>query len=534
MSSNDEIKNHLLFISNKIDETIRQYREAKSQELNHKKQEEYYNENSPNYISKISSLKSQVESIQKNLEEVYNIDKVNQLESDIKKKEKILKDLKGERDILNNVVKEQNKGINEYLSKFNSAKEQNELSSQIKEVKDENHKHKEIYKDISNKIKAQKNKIDALEKKCNIIKQNIEFQKKKQMKEVKKTLNDEKSDEEDDEFGGDIEKMEEKEKNLINEINIEEKNFRMEINEQNDIMKKINVDIKKVDFKIKNLKQEKKLDEIKKKTRTKNRSTTKYQPNSNSNGKGGKNADIKRRLSNYKQDPSSNNANNKTNKMSFYTDKRNNLKTPNFIMKNSEKYTKPFEIKKFNDLSSNYQNNDEKNNTMFNENKNLQLPLYNDLNNADTKSSNYEKKNMRKKSNKGISALKEIENLKNEIQSALKNNIVILNDNEDILTDYGKLYERDESKKNNTKKFSANQTGGFAFQINNVPKEKEEEGEINDIVYKNENQNNNNNNEYKKTVCIQNERRIKDYQLNGSEISEETKKRKPFDKINFK
>ena len=55
-----------------------------------------------------------------------------------------------------------------------------------------------------------------------------------------------KSDEEEDEFGGDIEKLEEAEKNLINEINIEEKNFRMEINEQKDIIQKININIKKV------------------------------------------------------------------------------------------------------------------------------------------------------------------------------------------------------------------------------------------------------------------------------------------------
>ena len=363
------------------------------------------------------------------------------------------------------------------------------------------------------------------------------------MKEVKKTFKDEKSDEEEDEYGGDVEKMEEAEKNLISEINIEEKNFRIEINEQNDRIKKLNTDIKKIDFKIKNLRQEKKLDEIKRKTRTKGRSSTKYQPNTNSNANGnsnvGKATDMKRRLSNYKQRPSPNNVNanvvNNSNKLYKvnYTDKRNNLRTPNFVMKNSEKYTKPFEIKKFNDICSNNQNsNDEKNNTMFNDIKNLKLPVYNDSSNADTKSSNYEKNNFRKKTNKGASALKEIENLKSEIQNALKNNIVILNDNEDILTDYGKLYNREEQKKTNTNSIPANQTGGFVNQINNVPREIEER-KINDIEYKNKSSNNNNNN-YKKTVCIQNERRIKDYQLNGNEISEETNKRKPFDKFNFK
>ena len=88
MSSSEEIKSQLLFVANKIDKAIRQYREVKSQEINYKKQEEFFNENSPNYIGKISSLKSQVESLQKNLEEVYNINKINQLESEIKKKKK--------------------------------------------------------------------------------------------------------------------------------------------------------------------------------------------------------------------------------------------------------------------------------------------------------------------------------------------------------------------------------------------------------------------------------------------------------------
>jgi chromosome segregation ATPase len=179
MSSSAEIKEQLLFVSNKIDEAIKQIHESKTQEIRAKQQEEIINDNSPNFIGRITSLKSQVESIQKNLEEVYNIDKVNQLESDIKKKEKILRELKGERFILNNVVKEQNKGINEFLSKFDSTKEQKELSDLIKKVKEENHNIKEIYKEMTNKMKEQKNKIDALEKRCKIIKQNIEFQKKK-------------------------------------------------------------------------------------------------------------------------------------------------------------------------------------------------------------------------------------------------------------------------------------------------------------------------------------------------------------------
>jgi chromosome segregation ATPase len=299
MSSSAEIKEQLLFVSNKIDEAIKQIHESKTQEIHVKQQEEILNDNSPNFIGRITSLKSQVESIQKNLEEVYNIDKVNQLESDIKKKEKMLRELKEEKFILNNVVKEQNKGINEYLSKFDSTKEQKELSDLIKKVKEENHNIKEIYKEMTNKMKEQKNKIDALEKRCKIIKQNIEFQKKKQMKEVQKTSKEEKSDGEEDDYGSDVEKMKEVEKNIINEINIEEKNYRTEINEQMDIIKKLNADISKVNFKIKNLVQEKKMDEIKRKNRMRGRSTTKIQSNQNAT-KNTQIRDNKRHLSNYK------------------------------------------------------------------------------------------------------------------------------------------------------------------------------------------------------------------------------------------
>lgn len=190
MSSNAEIKEKLLFVCNKIDEVLRQNHEAKTKEIPIKIPEETFiqDNNSPNYFTKINSLKSQMEQIQKNLEEIYNIDKVNQLESEIKEKEQILKTLKNENKLLNHAVKEQNKGINEYITKFDSTKDIQDLTEQLKKVKEENHSYKAIYKEINNKIKTQTTNIDKLENKCKKIKQNIEFQKKKQMKEVQKNL----------------------------------------------------------------------------------------------------------------------------------------------------------------------------------------------------------------------------------------------------------------------------------------------------------------------------------------------------------
>ena len=115
MTTNAEMKEKLLFVCNKIDEVLKQNHEMKTKEIQIKSQEENIIDNSPNYIGRINSLKTQMELLQKNLEEIYNIDKVNQLESEIKEKEQILKTLKNEKKLLNQAVKEQNKGINEYI-----------------------------------------------------------------------------------------------------------------------------------------------------------------------------------------------------------------------------------------------------------------------------------------------------------------------------------------------------------------------------------------------------------------------------------
>ena len=142
MSSNAEMKEKLLFVCNKIDEVLRQNHESKIKEISIKPPEDNFSDNSPNFIGKINSLKSQMTSLQKNLEEIYNIDKVNQLESEVKEKEQILKTLKNETKLLNHAVKEQNKGINEYITKFDATKDIQDLSEQLKKVKEDNHLYK--------------------------------------------------------------------------------------------------------------------------------------------------------------------------------------------------------------------------------------------------------------------------------------------------------------------------------------------------------------------------------------------------------
>ena len=78
---------------------------------------------------------------------------------------------------LNNVLKMQTKSINEYMAKFSTTKELKLLSEQLKKVKEAYHNNKEKCNKSYNTIRIQKNKIDTLEKRCHIIKQNIEFYK---------------------------------------------------------------------------------------------------------------------------------------------------------------------------------------------------------------------------------------------------------------------------------------------------------------------------------------------------------------------
>jgi hypothetical protein len=312
--------------------------------------------------------------------------------------------------------------------------------------------------------------------------------------------------------------MEEAKKNLINEINIEKKNFRIEINEEMQIIKNINLEMKRKNSKIKKLRNEKKLDEINKKNKKRTKSTNKINIKTTSN----KDIQNQRRHSNYKQKQSPNlGINYKNNGKTNNTEKRSNLHTPNLIMKNSEKLTKPFEIKKFNAIIKN-NDKDEKNNTMFNiynDNKKMKLTSFGDNLNNDIKSVMIDKRI--KKNKNGISALKEIENLKSEIQNALKNNIVILNDIDEIKANYYKK-EKDEEM------FSAYQTGRFGNKPGCEGKKEENESE-NNINDKKNNVN------YKIKNFIQKEQRTQDYQLKQNDnINEDNSKRKPFDKIIFK
>ena len=242
-NSNKSIREKLHSICNKIEQILKEYNESKEQDRYLKQTQDIYNINNGSKINIIKNLKQNVNLIQNNLEKIYDIGKINKIESEIKKKIAILNQLSKEQSLLYNVVRKQQESIDDYSSKFTTNKEISDVRDKLKFAKEENHMNRETYKLLNAKIKGQLSKIDVLDKKSKIIKQNIEFQQKKQKKEVEKSMNGGENEDDEEENEGDPNDLDcliLTEKMLILEIDEEEKNFKNEINHQYEIINQIN------------------------------------------------------------------------------------------------------------------------------------------------------------------------------------------------------------------------------------------------------------------------------------------------------
>ena len=464
------MKNHLKLISNKIDEGLNNYHKIKDKNENYL--QNFFSDLEINkLINKIISYKKQIENIQYQLENVYNISKINQLESLINKKKEIHKKIKIENKTLKNLIKDQSKGIDEFLFRFDSTNEIEEVSKKIKIERDEMRINKEMYRAIESKIKSQYNKKELLEKKIQILKENIDYYKKKKINEK-----------DDENFNikeeNEIKKLEENKKILEEENLIELKRYKMEIRNQNSTINELNDEIQNLLLNLKGIEQQKKIDILKKKenNRIKLMRRNKSQNILNINNKKIKNID---RIKNLSRDNIRKNFNDII-----------LIKTHTF-KNNGEKIIKPFQINKFNKSN------------LFQKKLNQIIP-YN--NNYKRKGDIHEVGNEYEinklnyiNSNKVID---EIENLKNEIQFALKNDIFI-----DNYSNYKLNIIND--KKNEEK--SNEQNTNIIIPYN----------DFSDIKNNNENLNDD--------LNIQNKLFKESQQINISNM-----KRKPFEKIIFK
>ena len=551
------IKSHLKLICDKIEEGLNNYH--KSKEIIKDRNDTSFQNSFSNIEIKpltkeINNYKQQSENIQYELEYVYNIQKVNELESELQKKKNFCQRLKKDNLTLKRVVKEQSKGIDEYISKFDNSKEIDEIKEQLKIEKGELKIKKDENKIIENKIKNQNSKIDVLEKKSKLIKENIEYCKKKQMKDKKNQIEEEKDEKIDE---NDIEKLIEEKNKLSEENSIKEKLYKNEIKNQQIKIKEMRSQISKISNILKSIEQMKKKEELKKREiqrnklrqNQKSKSPIRINPNQKSkspiriNNNNQNNIIINQkkydRVKNVSRDNirrfnDNNYNNNKSNIIPNFGIKNNYnnpvidelilTRTPNLKVKGG-KFNKPFEINKFNKGQNitNYipkrlsQALPENPSDIFKRKGDIH-EVGNEYNNMDINIKSNINNNEKGNKNPDI-VVNEIENLKNEIQNVLKNNIFQDNplsdkniysndiDNENINININSQNRVNSNEKNY--KFNEQSTI-LATPINDISDIKNEFDYLNEL----DNQNIINKNLPKERPA--------------------SSKRKPFDKINFK
>ena len=397
-----DIKEKLKMICNKIEEVLIEYKEMKEKNNNIRTAKIFYND-SNSKINTINKLKQKTVSLQNSLENIYNISNINKIESEIKKKIKTVNKLKEEQILLSNFLKKQKKDIDNYSSKFTENKEIFEIKNKLNLIKEEYRIKKESYTILNAKVKGQMSKLDILEKQINIIKQNIDYQKNKQKKEVEKSINSEEEENYENNTEDNVESLENKEQMIIDEIIDEEKNFQNEIFQQNIIIENLKERFNKAieyQIKIKEKKKKeinlKKIKLIKQKNNEKN-TKIKYL---NTNGKS---LDYKINI-------------NQTNKFNYkYGESPKNSREINKIKISLNK--KPFKEIKFNEI---YKNIIGQNYNKNKRNENIYRSFYDRSLESNNENVIYGQKHKNKISN-------DIEKLKNEITNALKNNIVFFN-----------------------------------------------------------------------------------------------------------
>ena len=160
-NENQQLKEKLLIICNKIEAVLLEFKEIKEKYNNMKTEQIFFND-SNSKINTINKLKQKIISLQNNLENVYNINNINKIESEIKKKITSLKKLSEEQTLLNNLIKSQKKDIDDYYSKFTDNKEINQVKSKLIIVKEENRIKKDSFILLNSKIKSSKSLFISL------------------------------------------------------------------------------------------------------------------------------------------------------------------------------------------------------------------------------------------------------------------------------------------------------------------------------------------------------------------------------------
>ena len=442
VNTNEQLKENLKIICNKIETVLSEFKDIKENNVVNKTQQIYYND--PNSkINTINKLKQKIDSLQNSLDNLYDINKINKIESEIKKKISCIKKMSEEQSLLCDLIKNQKKDIDDYSSKFKENKEISEMRNKFNFAKEENHLKKESYTVLNAKVKGQMSKIDILEKQMNIIKQNIEYQKNKQKKEVEKSLNFE-EDETEENYKNNLDNYLITEKMLISEIGEEEKNFQNEIYQQNQIIQNLKEKINQLYEYKKQLKKEGKIKKIKLLKYKSNEKDKNVKNFGNKYKTSGKSLDYKVQINNIK-------------KFSYKPGEspKNSTQLNNINIKVNNR---PFNAIKFNEIYKNINQQNYRNKNKNNDN------IYSSFYENSLQSNKNEKTIENKKQKKRSKISNDIEKLRNEIEFTLKNNVVFFNSPSNAKYDKNILNEE--------KNYVVDKNSEINYKNNNKPFEK--------------------------------------------------------------
>ena len=138
------------------------------------------------YLKKIKIYKTKINALQNQLDIEIGTNKVDELEILYSGKKAYLEKLKKENKYLKSINSMDENSQNEINNKNMNKAELISINEKINKIKDETKIQKDYCKTLIEKIKSQNGKIKDLQNKCDLINQNIEYYKKKQIQTLKK------------------------------------------------------------------------------------------------------------------------------------------------------------------------------------------------------------------------------------------------------------------------------------------------------------------------------------------------------------
>ena len=321
-----KLKLDLITICQKIEESFNLILQT-SQEKKKESQTNSERKNDQKELTQlINQYKTKTKDAEIQLEAVYKMGRILEIEQELQSKENEYTKLKNENDTLNSIRVHHVKGLEEYQNKILKRNEIVSLNEKIKKTKEETKIKRNYYRTTESQIKGQLNQIKVLEEKCRIIKENIEYRKEKARKDIENSIKKNEhtlQNGNNDEylFEEDVDKLKQMAK--MNEENFFqfEYEYKKAIEEQRTQIERLKDEIKILSIKIKEVDQEKKIQELKRKETKKKEEYIQLQKNQ-------MHQNFKRKFNN-----------------NFKSLKnQSTINNANFSM--NKKYNKPFEINK--------------------------------------------------------------------------------------------------------------------------------------------------------------------------------------------